>query len=305
MSERPTPVLKVAANDAAPDNPGLSFGPKLKAGREALGLSVNDMAARLRLHPKQVIALERENLQALPGAAFVRGFVRNYAKEVRLDVAALVADVNRVLEPPVAAATTGEGASPIMGTAEQSRWSRPLVITGAIAALVLFAVLGWVSTSRTRTAASVTPAPMANAPVPSAPAATPAAVASSTALPSVSPGTATEAPATSSATPAAQPAGGEAPPSGAPATPAQEPYLLRLNFRETSWVEVVQGDGTVLLSQNNEAGTEQVLRGKPPYRVVIGNAAGVGVEYEGKSIDLRPLTTGGNVARLTLPEPVR
>jgi len=75
---------------------------------------------------------------------------------------------------------------------------------------------------------------------------------------------------------------------------------VRLSFRDQSWVQVTQADGRILHSQINEAGTEQRIEGKTPLRLVIGNAAGVSVDYKGKTIDLKPVTSADNVARITL-----
>jgi cytoskeleton protein RodZ len=75
---------------------------------------------------------------------------------------------------------------------------------------------------------------------------------------------------------------------------------LRFVFDEESWVEVIQADGRVLMSQINPAGTERTLAGDPPLKVVIGNASAVTVEYRGKRVDLAPRTSIENVARLTL-----
>ena len=66
-------------------------GAQLKAQREALGWPVEQVADQLKLAPRQVIALEEGDMAALPNVAVVRGFVRAYAKVVRLDAAPLVA----------------------------------------------------------------------------------------------------------------------------------------------------------------------------------------------------------------------
>jgi cytoskeleton protein RodZ len=55
-----------------------------------------------------------------------------------------------------------------------------------------------------------------------------------------------------------------------------------------------------VFSQLNAAGTERRIEGKPPLRLVIGNASGVEVEYKGRRIDLKPATSSENVARITL-----
>jgi len=66
-------------------------GAQLAAQREAMGWSVEQISEQLKLAPRQVRALEAGDYAALPNMAVVRGFVRAYAKVVKLDPAPLVA----------------------------------------------------------------------------------------------------------------------------------------------------------------------------------------------------------------------
>jgi cytoskeleton protein RodZ len=297
MSDAAVSMPQAAENASAPSTH--SCGPRLAAAREAMGLSVKDLAARLRLNPRQVIAIENENFSALPGAAFVRGFVRNYAKEVRLDPEPLIDALNRTLEPSSAQSMGGaQGSSPVMNTGEGARLSRPLVLAAALVALAVFAVAGWMTTSRRQPPSAVKAPPAASAPAVVAPKSASSSATAQTPPPAV-------ATPPDGSTPGSQPAGTTA---GTELTPAPtaiaaspEPNALRFSFRENSWVEVAQHDGTVLMSQNNLPGTEQTVAGKPPYQVVIGNASAVSLEFGGKPIDLKSATSFGNVARLTLP----
>ena len=94
---------------------------------------------------------------------------------------------------------------------------------------------------------------------------------------------------------------GNAVPSGAAgAATAGAPRVLLLRFTEESWTEVRAGDGRVLLSQLNRAGTEQRLAGRGPFELVIGNPGGVRLQQDGASVDLAPHTRQ-NVARVRLP----
>lgn len=80
----------------------------------------------------------------------------------------------------------------------------------------------------------------------------------------------------------------------------QDAGLIRLKFKDASWVEVRQRDGRVLLSQLNPGDTEKTLAGQPPFKMVIGNAPAVQLEYKGAPVDLKPMTSRDNVARVTL-----
>lgn len=277
----------------APVAPLPSYGRMLAAERERQGISVADMAARLRLHPKQIAAIEAEALDRLPGGPFVRGFVRNYAKELRIDPAPLLDALRERLAPAeTGAESAAAGPSQLVRDATHERVSRSVVIIGAVGALIVFGVIGWLSTRSAPPA--VERGQAATPPVPSAPAAPVTPVTSDS--PSA---TAASPPAQSSAPDAA--ASGAAAEPAAPVAAAPAPASpLRLAFRERAWVEVTQADGRVLLSQNNDAGSEQKLDGKPPFKLVIGNASAVTLEYRGRAIDLKPLTSIENVARVTL-----
>jgi cytoskeleton protein RodZ len=93
------PFEKFSPASSAIDDPVVydnqaSPGALLRVAREAAGLSVGDVATRLRMGVRQVDALERADYSALPTGTFLRGMVRNYAKLVHVDADAAI----RVLE---------------------------------------------------------------------------------------------------------------------------------------------------------------------------------------------------------------
>lgn len=71
--------------------PQFSVGAALREGRELLGLSVADVANRIKFAPRQIEALEADDFEQLPEMAFVRGFVRSYARLLEIDAAPLLA----------------------------------------------------------------------------------------------------------------------------------------------------------------------------------------------------------------------
>jgi cytoskeleton protein RodZ len=75
-----------------------------------------------------------------------------------------------------------------------------------------------------------------------------------------------------------------------------------LDFKATSWVRVEDDNGKVLLSGVIQQGDHQVLSGKAPYSVFLGNAPGVKLEYHGAAVDLASHTRAkDNTARLSVP----
>jgi cytoskeleton protein RodZ len=81
--------------NAAAELPANATGTLLRATREAQGLSIGDIANRLRMGVKQVSALENGDYSALPTGTFLRGFVRNYAKTLHLSTDEVLAHLEK------------------------------------------------------------------------------------------------------------------------------------------------------------------------------------------------------------------
>ena len=60
-------------------------GEQLAQKRKERNLSVADVAAKLRIAPRQIEAMEADDFDRLPGHTIARGFVRNYARFLLLD----------------------------------------------------------------------------------------------------------------------------------------------------------------------------------------------------------------------------
>src|SRR4029077_2901716 len=124
--------------------PGLSAGARLRGARGAARLFIHAVAQQLKLAPRQVRALEEDDFAQLPGRTFVRGFMRNYARFVRLDsdeVLATLPDANAApsLDRPSLAATTrviGELPADAHSKPSSARWAIPLALV-AIAAIAI------------------------------------------------------------------------------------------------------------------------------------------------------------------------
>ncbi|KTT70960.1 helix-turn-helix domain-containing protein [Sphingomonas endophytica] len=82
MSEGEHPA-EAAARSGAPA-PG-TVGARLRAAREAQGLSVAEVAARTRVTQRFLEALEDDRLDLLPSPTYASGFARAYARAVGLD----------------------------------------------------------------------------------------------------------------------------------------------------------------------------------------------------------------------------
>jgi cytoskeleton protein RodZ len=92
-----------AEEPMTPDNQHGLPGRVLATQREAMGWTVEQVADQLKLAVRQVVALEADDYASLPSPAVTRGFVRAYAKLMKLDPAPLVARIAIESAAPVEA----------------------------------------------------------------------------------------------------------------------------------------------------------------------------------------------------------
>lgn len=62
-----------------------AFGDRLRQAREAKGVSVRAVAASTRISEHYLHALERSDLEALPGGVFDKGYIKSYAQLLDID----------------------------------------------------------------------------------------------------------------------------------------------------------------------------------------------------------------------------
>ena len=290
--------------DAAP-NGTVSAGTLLRSGREAAGLTIAAVAQQLKLAPRQVTALEEGDFAKLPGRTFIRGFVRNYARLLRLDsntvLAALPeATASATYENPSLAPTPrpmGELPADVATRPSPARWAIPL----ALVAIVAVAAVYEIARPPVQPPPQVTPAKPVPPTVQVAPAAAPVSASApgntTTTLPNPLAGTGDKANAT--AENAGTGVGTTEPPVTASTSPDATTAPIVLTFNGTSWVEVRDGTGTLVVSVTGNAGGAQEVSGRAPFEVILGNAAAVNVSWQGKTFDTAPFTRQ-NVAKFTL-----
>jgi cytoskeleton protein RodZ len=302
----------------APAATGVDPGARLAHGRETLKLSTADVARQLKLSVAQVDALEAGQFERLPGAVFVRGFIRNYARLVKLNPDELLVEAGNVLPQQAPRPETPPSQDIPFPSARPRRWRKY-----AWAAAVLIVAIAFYEFFVSSDEMVVTTRPVDVAPAPppepgpgdrSAPASPPVKPGPRSAATPVPPAAKSEAAPVEAqpvqpvaAAPQAKPALPAAP---QPATPARDGVAasagpkpgerqVMLEFEDESWVEIRDRDGRVILWQLNLRGTRQVVSGRPPLSFVIGNAHGVRLTYDDRPVDLAPHTRT-DVARMTL-----
>jgi cytoskeleton protein RodZ len=269
-------------------------GARLKQAREAQGLAIDDVAQQLKFAPRQIESLEHERFDRLPGPTIARGMVRNYARLLKLDPEPLVERMPAQADKTPDPGRIAERFREEVPYSEGGKRSTFIYAGFSIGLLVLVGVVAYEWQQEKAAPQFVAPAREEPQPVAQAPLVPPAPV----------PAPPVPAPPVVAEPPPKPPVMEAKKPEAAPAAAVEKPppveeHRLVLRCQEESWVEVKDGTGRSLIAALIPAGSERVLRGRPPFELVIGNAASVRLTYDGKPVDLRPHTRV-EVARLKL-----
>src|SRR5215472_1841895 len=142
----------------------VGIGERLRNARTARGLTLDDIEAATRIKPQYLDALEREAWDELPGAAYVRGFLAAYARQLGISTDEILG-----LSPSVQTPFTPLPRSVEVRITPGNPQSRLRRIVKGIAVIVVAGavVLAYVVVGQLRQFAATRPRPEATAPVPS------------------------------------------------------------------------------------------------------------------------------------------
>lgn len=301
------PVPDEIAPDAFSGEPGQteavaladSPGGRLSEARKARGLTISDVAQAIKFSPRQIEAIENNDLDKLAGANFSRGFMRSYAKFLHIDPQPLLAMLDQQSPQTDAMLHAPQNTGAALPQAWKKHTHVPyLLLLALLVTIIAAAYFIWPpekSISLTWRGAAIPATVVAQ---PAAVPVEPAPVVPGPGLQSV-PGM-QDAPAVPVAS-VAQPVQADIPDALAQAARQTDfgQHQLMFTFAGRSWVEVKDASQAIIFAQNNDPGSSQVVSGKPPFALVIGNAPFVQLQYDERQIDLRPYTKV-EVARLNL-----
>jgi cytoskeletal protein RodZ len=235
----------------------MNLGERLRSAREAQNGDLHQIAAELRIKASYLEAIEAGDASRLPGGFFTRSFVRQYARRLGLEEKNLDAELNALLAGEAVPLLPGEepdkGGTDLPPLPRYAR-RRPQQqkVLSAVAVLVLViagcAAAYWYLVSSESAPARTVQAPPRPEPVTRAEAA--------------------------AAKPAAAPAETHAP---------EGPLWLHLEAEQEVWVEITSGEET-LFSGLLRASESKKLTGLEEARLVIGNAGGLRIYWNGKPV---------------------
>lgn len=250
-----------------PTNQALAgCGDRLRKAREAAGLSIDEVAAKLHMPGRVVRSLEAEDWSRLGAPVFVRGQVRSYSRLLGLMTAPMMdaLDVGQV-EPSHLVSRTH--------TPKAQWWAEQVGRRLVYIVLTLsLAVPAWVATQRHLSNTNGDAQPL-DAPVEGL--GQLEAQAPRTVVASMAP-VAKQAPAAAVAT-----------------------ADIVVHARAETWVDIVAQDGSSIEKGLLPAGTERRYASAQVARMTIGNASSVEIRNRGATVDLAPFARA-NVARFTV-----
>ncbi len=283
------------------------IGTRLKAAREKKGLTILQAAEKMHVDPRILESLEAENFAALGAAVYVKGHMRHYAE--------LVGEQAAELQELYVASTRAAPAQPdltrisrVPPDTDVTRMAGPAVV--ALVAIAAIGTLWWLVSSpsekplprplqesahnventgsgpeaagaepSTASVGDQPPAPQVSRRNPQAAAQAGSSSKVAKSAPVSTNTAATATPAVAKTAPQSTTAG--ASPTVLPATRAKEGQLT-LKFSSDSWAEVYDAAGQRLFYDVGAASSAHTVKGPLPLRVVLGNASGVALEYNGR-----------------------
>ncbi|WP_175697622.1 helix-turn-helix domain-containing protein [Burkholderia ambifaria] len=339
MSE-PQPTNGAETDAAKPAPAGLetlaAVGSRLAHLREAKGWTVDDVSARLKVAPPKLRALEAGDISHLPGVTFALGVVRSYAKMLGVDPEPFAQALRRErgvpevdLSMPASSGTDlprGRVSIPLGGSSRHHPWLwGTAIVVVAVVAVLMWHTGGdsssWLArfkggdtdhaSAASAPAASSVEEVAAGGASAAAGSDAPAQVAASAVAPQAvaSAAPAAPAPAPAVAAPASQPvvtaaaSGAAVPAQPASVVVAAGQSMIELKVKQDCWFSVRDKNGKELFSALVRAGETKQVAGDGPFKVTIGNKAGMdAVAFDGKPVDPAKYSAArGNVARFTLP----
>jgi cytoskeleton protein RodZ len=293
----------------------LTAGGLIRQARESSGLHIAALAVSLKVPVKKLEALEADQFDLLHDAVFVRALASSVCRSLRMDPALVLAKLPQSVTPVLASETSintpFQTSTNVKGLALGVRLRHPLVL--AVLALLVGAVIvgflpelqkvvdgSWESRSD-RPRAAVAPTAPVSVVAPQAPVVPASGAAADAAAGLVLENVPREPAASASAAAAVVPISRAASaPSAVIASPSESTALanavVAFKARASSWVEVTDARGVVVLRRTLQAGESVAASGALPLQSLIGRADAVEVQVRGKAFDLSAVSKE-NVAR--------
>ena len=259
------------------------IGERLRSERLRQGVELSAIADSLCISSRYLQAIENDDWNQLPGGFFRRSFVRQYATALKLDPSQFEGDLDAHRDGDdinvnalVLAQTKSVINVPPMPTHNRRFWDSKVFLSASALIVVVIGCAGLLTVWQRATVSPVAVTPPQGAPKEPAAALTAHEVIPRPASPPVS---AEKPPSSSAAAPAATIAAVV----GSPGQRPSGPVMIAFSALEQTWLEV-SSDGKVVFSGVLQAGETKTIAGTQTARLLVGNAGGITIQFNGKAI---------------------
>lgn len=303
-------TLDIVVSDVLESVERIMPGAQLAAQRQVLGWSIEQVSDQLKLAPRQVLAIEQDNYEALPGLAVTRGFIRAYAKLLKLEAAPLLALMTQDVIAVAAAVplrralptTFSETRLPMLGNRREmmTRWNVGVAVLVLLLLIALLAQqMNWIpalpdSFIVNTKKESVPVSPPALPVVASAEDAAVDVAVSMHPTSIVGPQVAAESVAVDKAVSVAS-----VDSMALQVAESVNGNQLLVKIHEDSWIDIKQQNGAPVLSRLLKAGATESFEVGEGLFLTVGNASGVEVLLRGEPLEIKS-GAKNNIARIKL-----
>ena len=285
------------------DPPGLA----LKKARQALRLELDVVANRLNLSPSVVVAIENDAYDRLPSPTFIRGYIRSYARLLKLSGDDLIRSYERL--QPEKISETENGIKDSSFTVKKGWVFLFVLIVGVVLVISLVLIMGESADVTVDVdAVEIHHAEISEAGV----------------APVIAESIPVEAAVVADVDQVAEESVADEPLEADVPVLLAQPILtlsdtrvvddasaidatiqniknsqLTMQFSAECWVEVWDASGKRIYARLRQAGQTTVLEGVAPLEVTLGNGAAVKMEFNGNPV-VFALSTRSSVAHVTL-----
>jgi cytoskeleton protein RodZ len=267
-----------------------SVGGILSRARHAQDLTVQQVASQMHLDPRIIEALEANDFGRLPAALYVRGYLRGYAKILKIDPAPLIARYDQA-SPAEAPEIVPEVKYPT----QSSSTDRPVrAFTYLVSfTLAIMLIAWWQSNFLLPARFDAAIGPSEEAPPPGL--GYPIIIVEHPTSPFYRAPPEEDLQEEKAEAEVSLPAAGQ----DSVITAGDGPDRVVIRLTADSWIRISDASGQILFENLARAGQELVLTGIAPFSVLLGFSQGATLEFNGEPVDHAAHSRSG-VARFTL-----
>lgn len=269
--------------DSSP-NAAVTLGAILSQTRKQKGLSVGEVAERLKLPARQIEAMESGSYEGLPEAVFIKGFLSSYARLLELDESEFKQYLQQIF--PFGQRYSTSDSSKVLSSEldfqdKPQRRHFPRWLIALLVLIIISAVVyAWQSKSTSENAkqaatasqevsvqtASISDIAASNIRVVPMPASEQISRTATSAVVSAS-----QSQEANTNINASQPF-------------VADTEVLLIKLENKSWLQVSDKNGKVLISQVVDAGSTKQFSSSAPYKVILGYTPGASIQFAGKDV---------------------